>query len=162
MLLNDLIKNINIDKVVNSRDVKITGIAYNSRHVTEGNLFVCIKGYKTDGHKFLKDAVKKGAKAAIVLKVDHTLDIPQYVVKDSRIALAQLSAVFYDYPSKKLNVIGVTATSGKTTTTYMLNAIFEKHKLKTGLIGSVILKIGEKYSQATLTTPDSLELQQYF
>lgn len=162
MLLNNLIKDIDVLNNITNDNINISGIEYNSANVSEGDLFICIKGYKTDGHKYLPHAVENGAIAAIVEEVNEQISIPQYVVKNSRIALAKLSATFYDYPSEKMNVIGITATSGKTTTTFMLNSIFEKNGIHTGLIGSVNLKIGDTYSPATLTTPDSLELQQYF
>ncbi len=140
----------------------ITGIAYHSGRVSDGSLIVCIKGHKTDGHLYLKQAVKNGAVAAVVEEFEEGIDIPQYRVKDSRKALAALADHFYGHPSKKMNVTGVTATNGKTTTTYMINSIFEKHGLKTGLIGTVVVKIGNLIEPAELTTPESLDLHRYF
>jgi len=162
MLTNILLRNINIIKSYHHKDLNITGISYHSNKVSKNDIFVCITGYKTDGHKYLQHAVEQGAVAAIVEKIDENINIPQYLVTNSRIALSEISATFYGHPSKKLNVIGVTATSGKTTTTYMLNSIFEHHGLLTGLIGSVKVKIGSSYQVTDLTTPDSLELQQFF
>src|SRR5690625_2557460 len=120
MLLNHLLSQINVIQEYQPKDLEIEGVSYHSKEVSNNHLFVCVVGYKVDGHQYLSNAVDNGAVAAIVEKVDRTINIPQYVVNDSRIALAQLGASFYDYPSEKMTVIGVTATSGKTTTTYMI------------------------------------------
>jgi UDP-N-acetylmuramoyl-L-alanyl-D-glutamate--2,6-diaminopimelate ligase len=140
----------------------VTGLAYHSGRVSKGSLFVCIKGYKTDGHLYLRQAVENGAVAAIVEDFQEDLKIPQYRVADSRQALAALADHYYNHPSQKLKITGVTATNGKTTTTYMINAILEEHGLKAGLIGTVIIKTGELVRPADLTTPESLDLHQYF
>lgn len=159
-----LIELLQAIEVTNSREVEpleIRNVSYHSQKVQEGDLFVCVKGYKTDGHKYLADAVKRGAAAAVVEDFQDHIDIPQYVVKDSRIALARLGAYFYQDPSSKLNMIGITATNGKTTTTYMTNAILENEGRRTGLIGTVIIKNGDESIPAELTTPESLDLQRY-
>jgi len=141
---------------------KITSLAYHSSRVKPGTLFVCIGGYQTDGHLYLAEAAKNGAVAAVVEYFQDNIPIPQYKVKDSRLALAALADRFYDHPSSKLTVTGVTATNGKTTTTYMINTIFEEQGLNTGLIGTVIIKTGALVRPATLTTPESLDLHFYF
>ncbi len=140
----------------------VSSLAYHSRRVLAGSLFVCIKGYKTDGHLFLSQAVENGAVAAIVEVFQKGIAVPQYRVADSRQALAALADQFYDHPSQRLNVTGVTATNGKTTTTYMINTILEEHGFKTGLIGTVIIKTGDLVRPAELTTPESLDLHRYF
>lgn len=140
----------------------ITGIAYHSERVEIGNLFVCVKGFKTDGHRYLKSAVEKGAVAAIVETIQDDVSIPQFVVDDSRLALAHLASAYYDAPSTKMNMIGITATNGKTTTSYMVNAIFKAHGLKTGLVGTVAVQMEGESIPADLTTPESLDLQYYF
>lgn len=142
--------------------IKITSLAYHSSRVKPGTLFVCIRGYQTDGHLYLAEAAKNGAVAAVVEYFQDNIPIPQYKVKDSRLALAALADRFYDHPSSKLTVTGVTATNGKTTTTYMINTIFEEQGLNTGLIGTVIIKTGALVRPATLTTPESLDLHFYF
>ena len=139
----------------------VTGLAYHSDRVSAGSLFVCIKGYKTDGHLYLKQAVENGAVASVVEEFQENIDIPQYRVADSREALAALADSFYGHPSKELNITGVTATNGKTSTTYMINAIFEEQGLKSGLIGTVIVKIDDRIHPAELTTPESLDLHRY-
>ncbi len=140
----------------------VISLAYHSNRVSKGALFVCVKGYKTDGHLYLEQAVKNGAIAAIVEDFQDGVTIPQYRVTDSRQALAALADHFYDHPSRKLKVTGITATNGKTTTAYMTNAILEAHGLKTGLIGTVIVKTGDLIRPADLTTPESLDLHYYF
>ncbi len=140
----------------------VTGLAYHSKRVTKGDLFICIKGYKTDGHLYLGAATERGAVAAVVEEFNDDIQIPQYKVADSRHALAALADQFFGHPSQKINLTGITATNGKTTTTYMTNAIFEKEGLKTGLIGTVIIKTGSSIRPAELTTPESLDLHRYF
>ncbi|WP_308637087.1 Mur ligase family protein [Paenibacillus silvisoli] len=142
-------------------ELEVNGISYHSQKVSPGDLFVCITGYSTDGHKYLPDAVKSGAAAAIVERIQEDIEIPQYVVPNSRIAMAQLADAFYGHPSSKLKMIGITATNGKTSTTYMTNAILEQHGLKTGLIGTVVIKIDDEKIPSELTTPESLDLQSY-
>lgn len=160
--LYDLLKSIDVIESWNEKNIDIKGIAYHSKKVTPGDIFVCIKGYKTDGHRYILGAVANGAVAIIVEDYQEGWNIPQFRVKDSRKALAALSDKFYGNPSKHLKVIGITATNGKTTTSFMTNAILEKHGLKTGLIGTVMVKMGDYYEPSKLTTPESLDLHRYF
>ena len=101
----------------------LKGLAYHSGQVKQGDLFVCIRGYKTDGHKFIAQAIDNGAVSAVVESFQDNVFIPQYLVKDSRLALATLADRFFNHPSRNLILTGVTATNGKTTTTYMIDAI---------------------------------------
>ncbi|MBM4236220.1 MAG: UDP-N-acetylmuramyl-tripeptide synthetase [Firmicutes bacterium] len=140
----------------------ILSLAYHSDKVKPGALFVCIRGYQTDGHLFLEKAIQKGAVAAIVESFQEQIPVPQYLVRDSRLALAALADSYYSHPSRQIQLTGVTATNGKTSTTYMINKIFEEHGLHTGLIGTVIVKTGNRIRAAELTTPESLDLQGYF
>ncbi len=158
---NKLLEAITIIDQYPGENKSIKKIDYHSARVTEGSLFVCIRGYKTDGHRYLAQAVENGAVAAVVEEFIENITIPQYRVNDSRLALAALADQFYDHPSQKLNLTGVTATNGKTTTTYMINAIYEEHGLYSGLIGTVVVKMGEIIQPAVLTTPESLDLQSY-
>lgn len=160
--LNELLKSIEILEAWNEKDIDIKGIAYHSKKVTPGDLFVCIKGYKTDGHRYVFEAVSNGASAIVVEDFQEGWDIPQYRVKDSRQVLAAISSEFYGNPSKDMKVIGITATNGKTTTAFITNAILENHGLKTGLIGTVMVKIGNSSIPSKLTTPESLDLHHYF
>ena len=145
-------------------DIEITGIAYDSRNVADGNIFVCIKGFETDGHKYAKKAEESGA-ALIVAEDKIDVNVPVWYVDNSRRALASLSATFYGDPSKKFKLIGVTGTNGKTTITYLIKSILETAGKSVGIIGTNQNIIGDKVlvtKSTTPTTPNSLELQQLF
>ncbi|MDZ4133261.1 MAG: UDP-N-acetylmuramyl-tripeptide synthetase [Dethiobacteria bacterium] len=162
MDINELLESI---KIIDHRPGTIAplrGLAYHSGQVKQGDLFVCIRGYKTDGHKFINQAIDNGAVSAVVESFQDNISIPQYLVKDSRLALATLADRYFNHPSRDLIVTGVTATNGKTTTTYMIDAILSEHGFKTGLIGTVVIKTGEQFRPALLTTPESLDLHRYF
>jgi UDP-N-acetylmuramoyl-L-alanyl-D-glutamate--2,6-diaminopimelate ligase len=159
--LNEILKCVEAIGTHDFKDINVTGIAYNSKHVTPGDIFVCIKGYITDGHNYIDNAILNGAKAVIVEDIQEDIDIPQIQVENSRNALATLGNRFYGSPSKDLKVIGITGTNGKTTTSFMTNAILENHGLKTGLIGTVVVKIGDFSQPSQLTTPESLDLHRY-
>lgn len=141
----------------------ITGIQYDSRKVELGNLFVAIKGFKSDGHKYIQDALANGAIAVIVEDEEYCgLDYPWILVEDSRQALAEISAAFYANPSEKLKLIGVTGTNGKTTTTNLIAQILESKGKKVGVIGTLGARIGNEFIEGSRTTPEALELQQLF
>ena len=152
-------------KVKGNLDLDINGIEKNSKDVKEGFLFVAIKGFAVDGHKFIEDAIKKGAIAIVIeegcdLK---TFKVPEGITvvmtKDTREALAIIASNFYGNPSSKFKLIGVTGTKGKTTTTFMIKEILEK----AGLIGTIATYInGKRIKDSDRTTPESLELQQIF
>lgn len=161
MDLINLINNINYIDSWNIENFPVTGIAYHSKKVNQGNIFVCIKGYKFDGHNYIKDAIERGACAVVVEDYQKDISTPQFRVQNSRHALAALSTAFFDHPSKKMTMTGITATNGKTSTTFMIDSIFVKHGLKTGLIGTVLVKYGDYSLPAILTTPESLDLQSY-
>ena len=139
----------------------ITRLAYHSEKVLPGTLFVCLKGFKTDGHSFLHQARERGAAAAVVEEMQPQVALPQFQVENSRRALAALADSFYGHPSKKLKMIGITASNGKTTTSFMTNAILEEAHLRTGLIGTVIVKVGEKIRPAVLSTPEWFDLHHF-
>ncbi|MFZ7130901.1 MAG: Mur ligase family protein [Eubacteriales bacterium] len=161
LLLDDLINELDIIQSWNKVNIMITGIAYHSKRVNPGNIFVCIKGYKSDGHTYIPQVIDKGAVAIIVEEYQDDVDIPQFLVKDSRHTLAALSDAFYGHPSKNMKVIGITATNGKTTTSFMIDKLLSAHGLETGLIGTVMIKFGDHAVPAILTTPESLDLQSY-
>ncbi|MBS4538806.1 UDP-N-acetylmuramyl-tripeptide synthetase [Clostridium sp. D2Q-11] len=160
--LNRLLNSIDIIESWNSINLDISGIAYHSKKVKPGNVFVCIKGYKTDGHRYIMSAVANGATAIIVEEYQEGWDIPQYRVENSRKALAAISSEFYNNPSKDMKIIGITATNGKTTTSFMTDAILSAQGYNTGLIGTVASKFADSIIPSTLTTPESLDLQNYF
>ena len=163
MKLSNLLLNLDVLKVRGNDDIEVEGIAYNSKNVQKGYLFVCITGFKTDGHKFAIDAVAKGASAVIVEK---DIELPEWVtvikVEDTRKALALLSAAYFDYPAQKMKLIGVTGTNGKTTTTYLIKSILQKAGYKTGLVGTISNIIGDKVIDSKNTTPESYDLQKMF
>lgn len=156
-------------KVKGDLDLEITGLEENSKEVKEGYLFVAIKGFSVDGHKYIEDAIKTGATAIMIeegcdlksLKVPEKITI--IMAKNTREALAIASSNFYGNPSSKFKLIGVTGTKGKTTTTFMIKEILEKAGKKVGLIGTIATYInGKKIKDSDRTTPESLELQQLF
>jgi UDP-N-acetylmuramoyl-L-alanyl-D-glutamate--2,6-diaminopimelate ligase len=146
--------------------VEINGIAYDSRQVQSGDLFVCIKGFNFDGHTFAEDALARGAVGLVVEQSSSvappSAEVPIIHTEDSRKALALLSAEFYGHPSRKLRLIGVTGTNGKTTTTYLIKAILAAAGHKVGLIGGIGNQVGGKLLPAERTTPESLDLQRLF
>lgn len=163
MLLDKLLEVLNILETKDYKDnINIEGIAYHSESVQKDYIYVAIKGYITDGHKYAKSAVENGAIAIIVEDFIDDVSVPQIKVSNSRKALSNISAEFYNHSSKDMRIIGVTATNGKTTTTYMLNHIYEDAGYKTGLIGSVMNKFGNTCIASNLTTPESLDLQILF
>ncbi len=152
----EYIKKVNFDE-----KVFFSGISYHSQKVKQGDLFVCIKGYKSDGHKYAGDAVQRGAVVLVVEDYQPQLKIPQIVVQNSRRALAHISSIYCNDSSKKLKTVGITGTNGKTTTTYMIDKIFNHSTMTNGLIGSVSIKNGAEVIPSKLTTPESLELQKH-
>jgi UDP-N-acetylmuramoyl-L-alanyl-D-glutamate--2,6-diaminopimelate ligase len=159
----DSIKTIQVVGEVQRKDV--SGIFYDSRKVQINSIFVAVKGFKTDGHKYILDALNKGAIAIVVednnsipdemFAHDHKAKI---VVRNSRIALAELSSILYKEPSKKLKLIGITGTNGKTTTSYYIKNILEASGAKVGLIGTIANYIGTKKVYTEMTTPESVEI----
>ncbi|MED1202168.1 UDP-N-acetylmuramoyl-L-alanyl-D-glutamate--2,6-diaminopimelate ligase [Heyndrickxia acidicola] len=140
---------------------EIEGIYQDNRKVTKGSLFICIKGLTVDGHKFASEAVKKGA-AAIISEKELDVDVPVIVVRDTKRAMAVLADAYYQHPTKKLRMVGITGTNGKTTTSHLIDQIFQDAGEKTGLIGTMYIKIDEEKIETKNTTPDSLTLQQTF
>ncbi|NTU89698.1 MAG: UDP-N-acetylmuramoyl-L-alanyl-D-glutamate--2,6-diaminopimelate ligase [Actinobacteria bacterium] len=142
-------------------EVVVSGIAYASNKVQPGDLFFCVVGTANDGHIYASDAVSRGAKALVVER-PLELAIPQFVVADSRSALAYASAVFFDDPTSKLDVIGITGTNGKTTTSYLLEWVLRSAGRVTGLLGTVEWRVADTTRKALHTTPESFDLQELF
>ena len=169
MKLKNVLAGLDGLKAKGDLDIEIKGIERDSRKVELGFLFVAIKGFDSDGHAFIEKAIENGANCIMVqegcnikeLKIPE--DVTIVVAKDTRYALAIVACNFYDNPSKKFNLVGVTGTKGKTTTTFMIKKILEKQGQKVGLIGTIAKYIGNKnLGESDRTTPDSLELQQLF
>ncbi len=138
---------------------EISSLSTDSRKAADSALFFCLSGGETDSHKFARSAVQKGA-VAVVVEREIPVSVPQILVKDSREALGKLAAAFYKNPSERLSVVGVTGTNGKTTTTYILQSIFEEAGYKTGIIGTLGILYAGKEISSPLTTPDPIFLQE--
>lgn len=142
------------------QDVRISGISYDSRKVKPGCLFVCWTGLRFDGHQFAAEAVERGAAAVVTERWLEGLNAAQLVVDDAREAAACLADAFYGHPSRRLTLIGVTGTNGKTTTTYLIKSILEAAGYRVGLIGTIRYLIGREVLPAPHTTPESVDLQE--
>ncbi|UJS22250.1 MAG: UDP-N-acetylmuramoyl-L-alanyl-D-glutamate--2,6-diaminopimelate ligase [Candidatus Brocadia sp.] len=144
-------------------ETEVQGITHDSRRVKKGYVFVAIKGYKVDGHDFGLQASAQGAVALVVeKKIELSSPIPQIVVTNTRYALAVMSNRFYGEPSLRMEVIGITGTNGKTTTSYFTKSIIDASGNETGLIGTIQHQIGKRVIPAQETTPESVELHRYF
>jgi UDP-N-acetylmuramoyl-L-alanyl-D-glutamate--2,6-diaminopimelate ligase len=161
MNLLDLLDSIEYSVLQGSSEIEVNHIAYDSRKVEKGDLFVCITGFQTDGHGYAKKAVENGAIAILCEKAIEGIptDITIIQTDNTRKAIAMISSNFYHHPSEEMNVIGVTGTNGKTTTTYLMKSILDKIGHKVGVIGTIENRIGEKVIPTERTTPESLELQ---
>jgi UDP-N-acetylmuramoyl-L-alanyl-D-glutamate--2,6-diaminopimelate ligase len=157
--LKTLIEILPRKEVFGDTGCEINKLEYDSRMIEKDDLFFAVTGFEQDGHKFINSAIKKGAIACVLERKGNYPLKAQVIVKNTREALALLSALYYDNPSHKMKVIGITGTNGKTTITYMLKSIWENSGEKTGLIGTIAHFIGEKTVQALNTTPESLDLQ---
>ena len=161
--LKDMVSRLDYTPVKGELDIDINNLCYDSRKVAEGDIFVCVSGAAFDGHDFISDVISKGARVIVIskdVKVQENVTVLR--VNDARVALAELSAAFFDYPADNLKVIGVTGTKGKTTTTYMVKSVLENVGIKTGLIGTIEAIIGDDHIPAVNTTPESFVLQSYF
>ncbi len=162
MKLTELLNGVEIKKIIGSEHLNITGITFSSLEVKPGNIFVCISGLKTDGHKYAADAISKGAIAVMAERDLSELGVTCVLCDNTRLAMAEAAANFYGHPEKKFKLIGVTGTNGKTTTTYIVKSVLESLGKKVGLIGTNQNMIGTEVIPSRHTTPDSLELMQLF
>ncbi|MHB9154696.1 MAG: UDP-N-acetylmuramoyl-L-alanyl-D-glutamate--2,6-diaminopimelate ligase [Endomicrobiales bacterium] len=141
---------------------EIKGIDYDSRRVKDGYLFVALPGHNVDGKSFVPAAAAAGAAAVVTGEYLATCPVTQIVVPDPLVAMARLSAEFYGHPDRRMLLVGITGTNGKTTITYLLESIFEKVKLSTGVVGTVNYRYGKKQYPAPNTTPQSADLYRFF
>jgi UDP-N-acetylmuramoyl-L-alanyl-D-glutamate--2,6-diaminopimelate ligase len=143
-------------------ETPITGISYDSRQVRPGDLFAALVGADVDGHRFVPAAVSAGASAVLVESIQ-PVDCPQLATPDTRAALAQVAAAYYAEPSHEIGVVGITGTDGKTTTSYLADGIFRSNGLRTGMIGTISVRIGDEVDdhEARQTTPESADIQRY-
>lgn len=162
MKLKELIPADGIVEMNADPEQEITGISYDSRRTEAGDLFVAIRGFETDGHRYIAKAAEMGA-AAVLCEEKPEQDIPYVRVCDSRLALALASCAFFGHPAEQMRMIGVTGTSGKTSVTTLLKGVLEKTRgAKVGLIGTIGIQIGEEFLPSEHTTPESYELQRLF
>lgn len=158
--LLDLLKNCNYLCIQGDMHRKVTDICYDSKEVKKGSVFVCLKGYHRDGHDYLQEAVHKGASVLIVQKnvaVEENVTVIR--VRDTREALAQIAVLFYGNPSKKLHMIGITGTKGKTSAAYMVWELLRIAGFRAGLIGTIGLQMEKELTPFYNTTPESLLIQ---
>src|SRR3989475_1399540 len=160
MQLKTLVAAIPIRQVIGTLDRTVESIAYDSRRVQRNGLFVALRGEKADGHEFIGSAIDKGASVIVTEREERHPRVTCLVVENTRAALADLSAIFYGHPARRLKLAAVTGTNGKTTTTFLIKHICEKAGLRCGLIGTVRYEIGERVLPAIRTTPESLDLQE--
>ena len=163
MRLDKLLERLDYEVLQGTDQTEVTTLINDSRKAEKGSVFVCISGAVSDGHSYAADVAAKGAAALVV---EHEVDVPADVtvilVKDTRYALALMSAAYFGYPADKMKIIGITGTKGKTTTTYMIKSILDGVGHKVGLIGTIEAIIGEKHIPASNTTPESYTIQKYF
>ncbi|MCF2686384.1 UDP-N-acetylmuramoyl-L-alanyl-D-glutamate--2,6-diaminopimelate ligase [Clostridium perfringens] len=163
MILKSLLKGLDYEVIKGNEESKVQNIRYDNRKIEQGDAFVCVKGFKVDGHSFIGDAIKKGAKTLIVQEdVSAQEDITIIKVRDTRKALAIMSSNYFGNPKDKLKIIGITGTNGKTTSAFIIKSILEKAGFMTGLIGTIANYIGNKKVDAVRTTPESYELHELF
>lgn len=161
MKLKDLVAPLRFQANEIKENPVVHSLEMDSRKVTAGTAFFCVKGYTVDGHDYAKQAEERGA-VAIIAERPLPVSVPVIIVSDTKRAMAQLACHFYDNPTKKLKLIGVTGTNGKTTVTHLLEQIMQDDGKKTGLIGTMYTKIGNEQYETRNTTPESLTLQQLF
>jgi UDP-N-acetylmuramoyl-L-alanyl-D-glutamate--2,6-diaminopimelate ligase len=138
----------------------VTGVAYRSAAVRPGDAFFCVPGFTHDGHDFATDAASRGAAVIVAQRAVPGVAVPVVIVPDTRVALALASARFFRRPSASMEVVGITGTNGKTTTTYILDAILRAGGRRTGLIGTIESRVGDEHVPASRTTPESRDLQE--
>jgi UDP-N-acetylmuramoyl-L-alanyl-D-glutamate--2,6-diaminopimelate ligase len=162
MTIAELLRGLNVKEVKGPLEKTIEGITYNSKLVHKGYLFVAVRGFSTDGHRYIEDAINRGSIGVVAEKACAVPNGTALVeVDDSRVALALLSSAFYREPSRELSLVGITGTNGKTTTSFIVKRILEAWGKKAGLLGTIHYEIDKKFITALHTTPESLDLQKY-
>lgn len=166
MKLRKICEEIEYTLLQGSLETEVRDIIYDSRKIAPETMFVCMVGAVTDGHKYIPDAVEKGASVIVLEKEEEAAQIPENItvlkVESARLALALMSAALFDHPARKLVTIGLTGTKGKTTTTYMIKKVLEMAGKKVGLIGTIGAMVGEEHLSSKNTTPESYELHRMF
>ncbi|MFT8320781.1 MAG: UDP-N-acetylmuramoyl-L-alanyl-D-glutamate--2,6-diaminopimelate ligase [Bacillus sp. (in: firmicutes)] len=161
MQLKQLLKSLQPYTDYTGEDIDVLSIENDNRKVIQGSLFICIKGFTVDGHNFAKNAYEAGA-VAVVAEKPLNLPIPVIVVKDTKKASSILADAFYGQATQKLQLIGITGTNGKTTTSHLVEAILKEAKRNTGIIGTMYTKINDEIQETKNTTPEPVTLQKIF
>ncbi len=162
MKLRDLVGKIDFSLVQGDLNIEISDIFYDSRKCIKNSVFICLKGYDADGHNFIDSALAKGASAVVIsddVQVDKSITVIR--VKDTREALAFMSAEFFGNPASQLKTVAITGTKGKTTVSCMIRTVLQKAGIKTGVIGTLGVIIDEKVIKTVNTTPESYEIQRF-
>ncbi len=163
MKLSQLLERLEYTVLQGSDEIEISTLANDSRKVQKGSVFVCISGAAVDGHTFIQDVADRGVAAVVV---ERETEVPENItvikVEDTRYGLALMSAAYFGYPADKMDIIGITGTKGKTTTTYLIKSILEEVGKKVGLIGTIEAVIGDERIPAANTTPESYTIHEYF
>ena len=167
MKLSDLLEDaksngLEIKNVKGNTNIEVTGVVYDSRKAENGSVFFCIVGARSDGHEYAADVISKGASVLFVSKEIGDINATVVTVDDTRVALRYIADAFYGHPAKKLKLIGITGTKGKTTTAHMIKSILEAKGIKTGMIGTNGAFAGNKKQETVNTTPESAELLRLF
>ena len=157
MKLEEILKYIRFKEVTGNTNIEISGLCTNSQEVQEGDLFFCYAGGKFDSHECISEVIENGA-AAVVCERKLDCSLPQIITENGREQIAGAARAFYGFPDKKLKIVGVTGTNGKTTTTYMLDSIFKSDGKQTGTIGTLGISYGGNFIAPELTTPDPVFL----
>ena len=160
MQLKTLLAATPVREIIGPTDRAVESIAYDSRRVQRDGLFVALRGEKSDGHDFIGQVIEKGAAVIVAERAEKHSRATCVVVENTRSAMADLAARFYNFPARKLKLAAVTGTNGKTTTTFLIKHICEKAGMRCGLLGTVRYEIGERVLPAARTTPESLDLQE--
>ncbi len=161
MKLNELTNVLYVKTLTGNDEVEITGIETDSRQVSQGDLFIALRGFTVDGHEYIETAVARGA-AAVLVETEISTSVPVIRVPDTRRAMAVLANRFYGYPSQELKLIGITGTNGKTTTSHLIGQILADAEKDAGIIGTIGIKVKNKELPVCNTTPDVVELQKSF
>ena len=159
-LLSQLLASIDTEAVIGRTDIEIQDVSYDSRTVTAGTLFICLDGARVDGHAYAQKAAEAGAVAIVAQKdIEVAEGVTVIRVADTRAAMQAIVPKFFDYPSRKLRMVGVTGTNGKTTSTYVLRSILQKAGYRVGVIGTIQIMIEDEIIPINNTTPDVIDLQ---
>src|SRR5512145_2576191 len=158
--LSDVIKDIDVLQIHGSVDIQLSGIGFDSRKATSGTLFIAVRGTQSDGHDFIDSAIGSGSPAIVCEQLPAIVipDVTYILVKDAALALASLASAFYGHPSRKLKLVGITGTNGKTTTVTLLYRLFNSLGYKSGCFTTIRNYIGNQVVEATHTTPDPVQL----